>query len=112
MHQEAPSGHVLDMDCAWGAWTKRSVFMNLSESNGRGVCAKEALGGGGHAIEGGDATSATGIGLRAKQAHCHDRLAAFFERKWKLPTNTAARRLVELEQAAEAEDADLEHFFS
>jgi hypothetical protein len=53
-------------------------------------------------------------GIRAyalKQAHSHDRLAAFFERKWKLPANTAARRLVELEQAAEAEDADLEHFF-
>ncbi|KAJ7837463.1 hypothetical protein B0H13DRAFT_1912461 [Mycena leptocephala] len=61
-----------------------------------------------------DASPEVAAGIRAyalKQAHSHDRLGAFFERKWKLPANTAARQLVELEQAAQAEDADLEHFF-
>ncbi|KAJ7015908.1 hypothetical protein C8F04DRAFT_1284057 [Mycena alexandri] len=54
-------------------------------------------------------------GLRAyalKQADLHDRLAAFFERKWKMPAAEAARRLVALEAAALEEDADLAEFFS
>ncbi|KAJ7177592.1 hypothetical protein C8R46DRAFT_1212338 [Mycena filopes] len=53
-------------------------------------------------------------GMRAyalQQADLHDRLAAFFQRKWNMPALAAARRLVDLETAAEDEDADLAAFF-
>ncbi|KAJ7041759.1 hypothetical protein C8F04DRAFT_1176850 [Mycena alexandri] len=50
-------------------------------------------------------------GYTLKQADLHDRLAGFFERKWKMPAADAARRLVTLEAAALNEDADLEEFF-
>jgi hypothetical protein len=46
-----------------------------------------------------------------KQADLHDRLAAFFRRKWEMGALTAARQLVAFEDAAEVEDADLESFF-
>ncbi|KAJ7493142.1 hypothetical protein B0H11DRAFT_1911569 [Mycena galericulata] len=54
-------------------------------------------------------------GLRAfalKQGDWHDKLAAFFERKWKMPALAAARHLVALETAAAEEGADLDQFFA
>ncbi|KAJ7480228.1 hypothetical protein B0H11DRAFT_1724998 [Mycena galericulata] len=56
-----------------------------------------------------------GAGIRAyalKQADLHDRLAVFFETKWKMPALAAAQHLVALVTAAEVEGADLDQFFS
>ncbi|KAJ7739034.1 hypothetical protein DFH07DRAFT_752337 [Mycena maculata] len=62
-----------------------------------------------------DVSQGTGAGLRAyalKQASWHDRLAWFFESKWKMPVLAAAQHLVALETAAEQEGADLDQFFT
>ncbi|KAJ6561834.1 hypothetical protein B0H19DRAFT_1209995 [Mycena capillaripes] len=58
--------------------------------------------------------AAAGIHAYAlKQADVHDRLAAFFQRKWNVSVIAAAQRLVQLEEAAaKDEEADLEHFFN
>jgi urease accessory protein UreF len=46
-----------------------------------------------------------------KQADLHDRLAGFYQRKWNTSASAAARRIVALEDAAVAEEADLGEFF-
>ncbi|KAJ7870131.1 hypothetical protein B0H13DRAFT_1634924 [Mycena leptocephala] len=46
-----------------------------------------------------------------KQADLHDRLAVFYQGKWNTSASAAARRIVALEDAAVAEDADLGEFF-
>ncbi|KAJ7771344.1 hypothetical protein DFH07DRAFT_768315 [Mycena maculata] len=62
-----------------------------------------------------EVSQGTGAGLRAyalKQASWHERLAQFFQRKWKMPVLAAAQHLVALEAAAEVEGADLDQFFT
>ncbi|KAJ7149496.1 hypothetical protein C8R43DRAFT_887995 [Mycena crocata] len=63
-----------------------------------------------------DVTVSVGAGIRAyalKQAAVHDRLYAFFERKWNLPVVQAARRVIAFEEARQDEDwSGLEDFFA
>ncbi|KAJ7097104.1 hypothetical protein B0H15DRAFT_945777 [Mycena belliarum] len=62
-----------------------------------------------------DLSPEIGAGVRAyalKQAHWHDKLAAFFEKKWQMPALAAAQHLVAEQQAADLEGAELDQFFS
>ncbi|KAJ7780810.1 hypothetical protein DFH07DRAFT_950031 [Mycena maculata] len=68
-----------------------------------------------HVDERSDVSQEVAAGIRAyalKQADLHDRLAAFFEKKWRVSILDAARHLVAVENMAEVEVPDLAHFFS
>ncbi|KAJ7774517.1 hypothetical protein DFH07DRAFT_732456 [Mycena maculata] len=68
-----------------------------------------------HVDERSDVSREVAAGIRAyalKQADLHDRLAAFFEKKWRVSILDAARHLVAVENTAEVELPDLAHFFS
>ncbi|KAJ7178324.1 hypothetical protein C8R43DRAFT_871505 [Mycena crocata] len=62
-----------------------------------------------------DVSVEVGAGLRAyalKQAHMHERLARFWEAKWKMPAVEAARRMLAFEVAAQEDGPALDLFFA
>ncbi|KAJ7123215.1 hypothetical protein C8R43DRAFT_1135931 [Mycena crocata] len=62
-----------------------------------------------------DLPEATAAGVHAyamKQAHWHEELGQFFERKWKMNPVVAAKHLVAVEAAADLDGVDLDEFFS